>query len=195
MSSEVEPSTMNSVTSPTTTTTTLPNSTAASTDHRPAGSGPGEKGGGNGGGKGSSPRGGRGSPRGSASPVGPGGATTPTGTGRRSPHGSQPSPSKDGLKSPTTGRTNGDSHSGEYRYYPSLLLPSTTTTIVGFTIWTHIGNGSTCRDATACYITHNYCLALPIPSTTTTDFLGSTHTDVKYVTRWQKLFLMLAVSQ
>ena len=118
MPSEVEPTTMNSVTSPTTTTTTLPNSTAASTtDTRPATEGgPGEKGGGgNGGGKGSSPRGGRGSPRGSASPVGPG---TPTGTGRRSPHGSQPSPSKDGFKSPTTGRTNGDSHSGEYHYYP-----------------------------------------------------------------------------
>ena len=131
MPSEVEPTTMNSVTSPTTTTTTLPNSTAASTtDTRPAtGGGPGEKGGGgNGGGKGSSPRGGRGSPQGSASPVGPG---TPTGTGRRSPHGSQPSPSKDGFKSPTTGRTNGDSHSGEYHYYPSLLLPSTTTTIAG----------------------------------------------------------------
>ena len=130
MPSEVEPTTMNSVTSPTTTTTTLPNSTAASTtDPRPAtGAGPGEKGGGggNGGGKGSSPRGGRGSPRGSASPVGP---STPTGTGRRSPHGSQPSPSKDGFKSPTTGRTNGDSHSGEYHYYPSLLLPSTSTTI------------------------------------------------------------------
>ena len=162
MPSEVEPTTMNSVTSPTTTTTTLPNSTAASTtDPRPAtGAGPGEKGGGGngGGGKGSSPRGGRGSPRGSASPVGPG---TPTGTGRRSPHGFQPSPSKDGFKSPTTGRTNGDSHSGEYHYYPSLLLPSTTTTIAGL----HVRSMSSYYHQLQHTIT---TLHLPIPSTTTT---------------------------
>ena len=113
MPSEVEPSTMNNITSP----TTLPKNTAAHPPPDSTGTGqkgsPGKSIGGNGGGGRGSPRGGRGSPRGSASPVG---SNTPTGTGRRSPH-SQTSPSKDGLKSPASGKANGESHSGEYQIF------------------------------------------------------------------------------